>query len=116
MDQRRYIQQRRRKEREELVCGAVGLKRFPLIPLISGGQAFFFGLQDLLLQRFLELPKANTAKYSYSYVLLAPLCCVRSSQQREGQTGQPSEVNTTHPNADNKGSHYNVLAPGLRQR
>lgn len=85
MDQRGYIPQRRRKECEELVYEAVGLKWFSLIPLISGGQAFFFGLQDLLLQHFLELLKANTAKFSYSYVLTAPLCYVRSFQQREGQ-------------------------------
>lgn len=29
---------------------------------MSGGQAFFFGLQDLLLQHFLECPKVNTAR------------------------------------------------------
>lgn len=28
--------------------------------------------------------------------------------------GQPSEVNITHQTADNEGSHYNALAPGLR--
>lgn len=30
--------------------------------------------------------------------------------------GQPSEVNITHQAADNEGSHYNALAPGLRGR
>lgn len=28
--------------------------------------------------------------------------------------GQPSEVNITHQAADNEGSHYHALAPGLR--
>lgn len=59
-------------------------------------------------------PGPPQSKHSQVYVPTAPLCRVPSSQQREGQVGQPSEVNITHQTADNEGSHYNALAPGLR--
>ena len=87
---------------------AGGLGRFPLIPLISGGQACLFGQWGLLLQHFLEPPKVNTTKSVF-----LQLYCVCSFQQK-GQAGQPSEVTPTHQNVDNKDARYSALAPRLR--
>lgn len=61
---------------------AGGLRRFPLIPLISGGQACLFGQWGLLLQHFLEPPKVNTTKSVF-----LQLYCVCSFQQRERAGG-----------------------------
>ena len=105
MDQRGCVQQRRREEQ------GAGLRRVPLIPLISGGQAFFFGLWGLLLQHFLESPKVNTAK---SVFLQLHFAVSAPSSREKGMQVSPLEVNPAHQDADTKASCYDALATGLR--
>ena len=91
---------------------AGGIGRFPLIPLISGGQACLFGQWGFLLQHFLEPPKVNTIKRVFLqlyFTVFAP-----SNREKE-QAGQPSEVTPTHQSADNKDACYSALAPRRRE-
>lgn len=112
MDQRGCVQHRRRGEHEELVCGAVDLGRFPLIPLISGGQAFVFGLEDLLLQHFLEPPKVNTAKSLFLQLRYAVLAF--PSRERGRQVNIQRSTPFIRMLTRRKGLHYNVSAPSPR--
>lgn len=97
------------EEREELARGRMP-RKIPFDPPYLWRASFLFWPVGL----FVAFPGTPQSKHSQVCVLTAPLCCVRSFQQREGQAGQqPSKVNTAQ-NADNKGSCYTVLAPGLR--
>lgn len=83
-----------------------------MIPLISGGQAFFFGLKDLLLQHFLEPPKVNTAKS-----LFLQLHCAMSafpSRERGRRVNTQRSTPFIRMLTRRKGPHYNVSAPSPR--